>query len=148
MFERYSEHARRAVFFARHLANQSGSPTIETEHLLLGLVREAGPLFPRLAPSVSIEDLRQRIPRKALCDADTPAPIVMPLSMECKRILSYSAEESNDLNHAYICAEHLLLGILRENSCFAARLLAEAGVQLEAIRALLVETPAPHNSHL
>ena len=42
MFERYNEYARRAIFFARYAASQSGSPTIETEHLLVGLVREAG----------------------------------------------------------------------------------------------------------
>ena len=40
MFARYTEEARRVIFFARHEASQSGSPYIETEHLLLGLLRE------------------------------------------------------------------------------------------------------------
>ena len=35
--ERYTEKARRAIFFARYEASQFGSPYIETEHLLLGL---------------------------------------------------------------------------------------------------------------
>ncbi len=40
MFERYTEKARRVISFARYEASQSGSPYIETEHLLLGLLRE------------------------------------------------------------------------------------------------------------
>ena len=40
MFERYTEKARRVIFFARYEASQLGSPYIETEHLLLGLLRE------------------------------------------------------------------------------------------------------------
>jgi len=40
MFERYTEKARRVIFFARYEASEYGSPCIETEHLLLGLLRE------------------------------------------------------------------------------------------------------------
>ena len=45
MFERYTEKARRAIFFARHEATQFGSPYIESEHLLLGLLRETKSLY-------------------------------------------------------------------------------------------------------
>ncbi len=41
MFERYTEKARRTIFFARYEASVVGSPYIETEHLLLGLLRES-----------------------------------------------------------------------------------------------------------
>lgn len=133
MFERYDEHARRAIFFARYTASQSGSPTIEAEHLLLGLVREASSLFARFAPSVSLEELRERIPRKIVVE-NPAARIRMPLSRECRRILGYSAEEANDLDHRHIGAEHLLLGVLRENTCVAARLLSEMGIQFEQLR--------------
>ena len=37
MFERYTESARRALFFARYEVSQLGATSIETEHLLLGL---------------------------------------------------------------------------------------------------------------
>ena len=40
MFEKFTEKARRVVFFARYEASQFGSPHIETEHMLLGLLRE------------------------------------------------------------------------------------------------------------
>src|SRR5438876_11405665 len=40
MFERCSETARRAIHSSRYMAGRVGSPEIETEHLLLGLLRE------------------------------------------------------------------------------------------------------------
>ena len=47
MFERYTERARRVIFFARYEASQLGSNSIETEHLLLGLIREGKGLTSR-----------------------------------------------------------------------------------------------------
>src|SRR5947209_5640087 len=58
----------------------------------------------------------------------------MPLSHECKRVLAYGAEEAERLNHKHIGTEHLLLGLLREEKCFAAEILHERGLRLSAIR--------------
>lgn len=56
MFERYTEKARRVVFFARYEASQFGSPYIETEHLL----REDKALSNRFLRShASVESGRQ-----------------------------------------------------------------------------------------
>src|SRR6266849_347681 len=56
MFERYTEKARRVIFFAHYEASQFGSPCIETEHLLLGLMREDKQLAARfLRSSASVE---------------------------------------------------------------------------------------------
>ena len=52
MFERYTEKARRVIFFARYEASQFGSPCIETEHLLLGLLREDKALVRSLVDGV------------------------------------------------------------------------------------------------
>jgi ATP-dependent Clp protease ATP-binding subunit ClpC len=133
MFERYNDHARRVIFNARHAASQSGSSTIETEHLLLGLLNETGVLIPRLT-GIAIESILKNIPRKAVVGAKNPVPLTMPLSSEFRRILNYSAEEANSLSHRCIGAEHLLLAILRGDKCRAARLLEEGGVQLEPLR--------------
>ena len=51
MFELYTEKARRVIFFARVEASQFGSSYIETEHLLLGLLREDKALANRFLPS-------------------------------------------------------------------------------------------------
>jgi len=62
MFERYTEKARRVIFFARYEASQFGSPYIETEHLLLGLLREDKALTNRFLRShASVESIRKQI---------------------------------------------------------------------------------------
>ncbi|HZD07248.1 MAG TPA: Clp protease N-terminal domain-containing protein, partial [Candidatus Limnocylindrales bacterium] len=62
MFERYTEKARRVIFFARYEASQFGSPYIETEHLLLGLLREDKALTNRfLRGQGKVEAIRKQI---------------------------------------------------------------------------------------
>ncbi len=62
MFEKYTEKARRVIFFARYEASQFGSPYIETEHLLLGVLREDRTLSHRfLRGPEPVEDIRKQI---------------------------------------------------------------------------------------
>jgi ATP-dependent Clp protease ATP-binding subunit ClpC len=64
MFERYTEKARRIIFFGRYEASQFGSPYIETEHLLLGLLREDKALANRFLRShAAVESIRKQIER-------------------------------------------------------------------------------------
>ena len=60
--------------------------------------------------------------------------IDLPLSQESKRILASADQEAERLNDKRIGREHLLLGILREESCVAARVLRERGLRLDAFR--------------
>jgi ATP-dependent Clp protease ATP-binding subunit ClpC len=143
MFERYTEKARRVIFFARYEASQYGSKQIETEHLLLGLVREDRTLAQRhlreLGGEQSIgEEIESQITRGERISTS----IEVPLSEECRRILKMSAEEADRLGSKYIGPEHLLLGILREPNCLAARLLLERGLTLDWLREELTHASA------
>ena len=61
MFERYSEKARRVIFFARYEASQFGSPVIGAEHLLLGLVRGEKLLCSRWLPQAQPATIRNKV---------------------------------------------------------------------------------------
>ena len=135
VFERYTEKARRVIFFARYEATQYGSPYIETEHLLLGLLREDRALASRFLRSHSaIESIRKEIESRITIRERISTSVEVPLSAECKRVLNYAAEEAERLNHKHIGTEHLLLGILREEKSFGAELLQERGLRLSALR--------------
>ncbi len=135
MFERYTERGRRVIFFARYEASNFGSTAIETEHLLLGLIREDKNLTQRfLRDSSSIESIRKEIEGRTTIREKISTSIDLPLSNECKRILAYANEESDRLNHRHIGTEHILLGILREVKCVAAEILHERGLRADAIR--------------
>src|SRR5487761_109089 len=141
MFERYTEKARRVIFFARYEASQFGSPCIETEHLLLGLLREDKALANRfLRSSASVESIRKQIEAHTTLREKVSTSVDLPLSHECKRVLAYGAEEAERLNHKHIGTEHLLLGLLREEKCFAAEILHERGLRLSTIREELART--------
>ena len=149
MFERYTERARRVIFFARYEASSFGSMTIETEHLLLGLLREDKNLTNRfLRNSTSPERVRLEIEQRISTREKVSTSIDLPLSSECKRILAYAAQEAERLNHRHIGTEHLLLGILCEEKCAGAEILHQAGLRLNAVREELIHhatSPSPRS---
>jgi ATP-dependent Clp protease ATP-binding subunit ClpC len=135
VFERYTEKARRVIFFARYEASQYGSPYIETEHLLLGLMREDKALANRFLRSHgSIESIRKEIEQRITIRERISTSVEVPLSQESKRILNYATEEAERLGHRHVGTEHLLLGILREEKCFGAEILQERGLRLSTLR--------------
>jgi len=128
MFERYTEKARRVIFFARYEASQFGSPYIETEHLLLGLLREDKALTNRFLRShASVESIRKQIEGHTTIREKVSTSVDLPLSNECKRVLAYAAEEAERLSHKHIGTEHLLLGLFHEEKCFAVEICMNAG---------------------
>src|ERR1700748_262102 len=116
MFERYTEKARRVIFFARYEASQFGSPYIETEHLLLGLLREDKALTNRFLRShASVESIRKQIEGHTTIREKVSTSVDLPLSNECKRVLAYAAEEAERLRHKHIVHERgLRLVAIRE----------------------------------
>jgi ATP-dependent Clp protease ATP-binding subunit ClpC len=86
MFERYTENARRVVFFARFQASQYGSPYIESEHLLLGLLREHEGVVKGLIPNLPpMDKIRTEIERYFTRGERISTSVENPLSAECKR---------------------------------------------------------------
>ncbi len=141
MFDKYTEKARRVIFFARYEASQFGSPSIESEHLLLGILREdKGLVHQYLRSDTSIEDIRTRIEAHSGKRKPLPTNQDLPLSKEARRVLTYAEEESHELASATIGTEHLFLGLLRAKSSLAASLLSEHGIKISAVRD---EPPAP-----
>lgn len=132
MFERYTEKARRMIFFSRYEASQFGSPYIETEHLLMGLLREAKDLVVRF--HLDPEAIRQEIEKATVVRANVSTSVDLPLSNECKRVLAYAAEEAERLNHKHIGTEHFLVALLREEHSAAAELLRKAGLSTDRVR--------------
>jgi ATP-dependent Clp protease ATP-binding subunit ClpC len=135
MFERYTETARQAIFMARFEASQFGSQYIDTEHLLLGILRADGPLAARLlkAPA-NIESIREQIEKQQVRREKISTSVDLPLSDQCRRVLTYGAEEAEILSHKNITAEHLVLGLLRETDCLASKVMVQSGVTASRVK--------------
>jgi ATP-dependent Clp protease ATP-binding subunit ClpC len=127
VFERYTEPARRALFFARYELSELGGTAIETEHILLGLLREGNGLTTNLfaRAEVHVDSVRREIQMRMPDGQRFPTSMELPFSQHAKRVLKSGASESDRLGHNYIGTEHLLLGILREPDTVAAKILVE-----------------------
>ena len=141
MFERYTERARRVLFFARYEASRLGSLSIESEHLLLGLIREGKGLVSRIfaRSHLSLENIRREIEGRTAFREKVSQSVEIPFSPEVKRTLGHAADEADRLLHQHIGTEHLLLGLLREERSVAATVLKEKGMRLETVRDDIVQ---------
>lgn len=130
----YTEKARRVIFFARYEASELGSPQITAAHILLGLLRENKSLLDRfLRSAASLDSIRGRIEGAAGNRKKIPASVDLPLGDDAKRVFAYAAEEAELLSQKHIGTEHLLLGLLREESV-AAEILHDNGFHLASAR--------------
>ena len=143
MFERYTEKAKRTIFFARYECSQFGSPTIESEHLLLGVLRENKSLYQFFRQPLAevASSIRKQIEQHTPSGQKIATSVDLPLSDQCTRILAYAGEEADQFSHKFIGTEHLFIGILRESTCFAATLLRERGVSLDSARNQISSKP-------
>src|SRR5438105_4269768 len=143
MFERYTEKARRVIFFARYEASQYGSPYIETEHLLLGLLREDRALAKKFLGEVNSEEgIRAEIEKHITPRERLSTSVEVPLTLESKKILNLAAEEADRLGHRHIGTEHVLLGLLRVEGSLAGKILQARGVRVATLREQVAKVSA------
>jgi ATP-dependent Clp protease ATP-binding subunit ClpA len=139
--ERFTEQARRVLFFARYEASQLGSIDIDTEHVLLGLIREGKGLTNRLfaEAGIALDDIRDEVLRRVGVRTKISTSVEIPFSTAAKRVLQHTAEEADRLLHDCIGTQHLLLGLLREQGCVAADVLTSRGLRLDSVRGQIVQ---------
>jgi quinol monooxygenase YgiN len=145
MFERYTERARRVLFFARYEASQLGSTAIDTEHLLLGLLRENQGVASRIFEQARVDAMAVHV---EIHDAAAGRPkiatsVEIPIAKEAKAALEHAAAEADGLRHPHIGTEHLLLGLLHYPESAAGGILTRAGMRLGSVRESVVSLLAP-----
>jgi ornithine carbamoyltransferase len=135
MWQRFTERARRVVFFAQEEAGRLGENYILTEHLLLALLRENDSVAARILDrmDVSLGHIRNEIERQVK-RGDGRLGQEMQLTPRAKRVIDLAYDEARQLNVNYIGTEHLLLGLIREGEGLAGRVLMKLGVELEKVR--------------
>ena len=142
MFQRFTEMARRAVFFARYEASQFSSNTIELEHLLLALMRAEQKLGPKVTPQMR-EEVRARVVSLSPRGSDPVSTSVdLPCAPAVQHIFALAAAEATALEQKSIDSTYLLLCILSEKESRAAGILAEQGLTYDTYRQELSSIPA------
>ena len=134
MFERFSEQARRVLFFSRAEASKWGARKIEPEHFLLAILHEGkGAAYELLVESLDSGRVQKDIESHFDKKPTFATSIEIPFSTAAKQVLMVAVEEADLLNDKEVKPEHLLLGILRSDS-ISTSVLAHHGVTLELAR--------------
>ena len=142
MFERFTERARRVIFFARYEASQLGSHSIDTSHLLIGILREDKGLTVKVFGTASpFENLAREMGLKQVGEKVSTS-VDMPLTEEAKSVLTIAAEESEKLNQKFIAPGHILLGIMKQPDT-AGQFLKRHGLDLDKVRKVVVAMDPP-----
>ncbi|MFL6235344.1 MAG: Clp protease N-terminal domain-containing protein, partial [Thermoanaerobaculia bacterium] len=145
MFEKWDEQARRSLFVSRQEATLVGSPLIQPEHILLGLVRENEAAVEKLLHSlgISMQDLRAKIeshPSFIKKPAISPK-LELPLSAKAKEVLRVTTSEAEGMHDSAVSCKHLLIGLSKVEDTLAHEILIHSGLNEESLKgeALLQE---------
>jgi ATP-dependent Clp protease ATP-binding subunit ClpC len=131
---RYSQHARRALAHARLLAQDYQHEAVDTDHLLVGILRERGSLGSQVLTDLAIDARRAELQVRVLHGMADPLVAPSDLTDALRRVLALSVEESRWFGHHYIGTEHLLLALARNREGGASTLLRTLAISSDQIR--------------
>jgi hypothetical protein len=135
-FDRYTDRARETMRLASDEARRLNHEYVETEHVLLGLVREGTGVGANilLCLGVKLDRVREQIEKLVKRGAEPVTVDPLPRTPRVTRMLERAAAEARKLGHNYVGTEHLLLGLISEQDGIAAQVLTALGLSLEQIR--------------
>ena len=126
-----TDRARKAVIHGEEEAWQRGVRNVRTEHLLLGMIRERDNVAAVILRRLHIDlDLVKDALENAVTP-ETPDDLADAAAAAC---VDYAGDEARLLGNNYIGTEHLLLGLIRDETGLGGRILREEGVTLSAAR--------------
>ncbi|MCK4245182.1 MAG: ATP-dependent Clp protease ATP-binding subunit [Candidatus Omnitrophica bacterium] len=141
MFERFTNRVKKVLDLAKEQAVRLGHSQIQTEHLLLALVREGQGVAAAALEMMGLDLEQIKLEVEKLIRVGAPLLVIgdIALSAQSKKALELAVEEARALGHNYIGTEHLLLGLVRERNGIAAQVLAKLGVSLEKTRKVIMQ---------
>lgn len=142
MFEKFTESARRSIFFARYDASSLGTPYISTEHILLGILREDKSLVRQALPNITHESTYEDIAARVVSGTKKlPTSVDLPLTEDSQNALKWAMDEADRLHAHSIGTEHLLLALVQNSDYPAAKLLSRLGTDPQSLRKRIQALP-------
>ena len=148
MFEKLTPRMEKIIRSSQAIAREYDQEHVGTEHLLLAILREGSSVGAEI-----LQDARIDMPKaKAAIDRFIQASMEdtwvfgrLPGTPHFRNVMAIAIEEARQLESKYVCAEHLLLALAREEGSVASTTLKELGLQAGAIRASISKrmTDAP-----
>jgi len=132
--ERFTQRARRVLSLAHQEAERLHYETIETEHLLIGLILEDNGIAHRVLTELGLEAKRVQEVVELISGFGKYQGGKIELSTGVQQVLENALNEARKLGHHYVGTEHLLLGLVQSTDGQAHEVLRKLGVTPEQIR--------------
>lgn len=136
LFPRFTEAARRTLFFSRYEAVSLGRLEILPEHVLLGVIRGAGAATRRMleAAGIALDEARSTMAAANAPRDEIVEPVQVPFQAATRTLFAVAGDEADRLRHEKIATVHIVLALLRDTG-IAASYLTRRGMTLDAVRA-------------
>lgn len=134
MFKRYTEKAKKAIMIAQEEAVNLNHDYIGTEHILIGLLKEeegvASQVLKQLGVHVDkvVEEVERLVEKGEYQQVGE-----VTFTPRAKKVLELASQEASQLKNNYIGTEHILLGLIKEGSGIAVRILTDSGISLDNV---------------
>ncbi|MEX0652498.1 MAG: Clp protease N-terminal domain-containing protein [Phycisphaeraceae bacterium] len=137
MYEQFTDRARMAMGLANQEALALKHDYIGTEHILLGLMREGrGIGFKALEHfGVDLQKVRQELENLVKQGSEPIEQKMLSQTPRAKLVIQHAIEEARQRNVSDIDTGYMLLGLIRDKNGLAAHVLANLGLEPEAVRA-------------
>lgn len=134
MFKKYTEKAKRAIMIAQEEAINLNHDYIGTEHILIGLLKEEEGVAYQVLKELGVdaEKVVEEIDR-IVGKGEYQQVGEISFTPRSKKVLELASQEASQLKHNYIGTEHILLGLIKEGSGVAVRILTDLGINLNNV---------------
>ena len=135
MQNHYTKQAERAINYAAAAAKEHKHPYIGTEHLLLGLCKEITGVAGQVLARHGVEEgkLLQLMDELIVPGGEEPVTLRPQRSPRLEYILEDSIREAGHFHMDKVGTEHLLMAIIHDADCVAARILTTLNVNLQKV---------------
>lgn len=142
----FTPRAQMTLALARKEADRFKNNHLDTDHLLLGIIRLGEGVASTVlrTKQIDLESVRRRIESELKKHTSATVAGNLPYTAEVKKALALAAKEAKALNHSYVGTEHILLGIVRLDTGLAAQVLVELGVTLGQLRGEILRELDPN----
>ncbi len=131
----YSEQTRKVLSSAKEEAQRMNNPCIWPEHILIALLREDKDKTARIFSNLKVE-LDQILSAIDFTFGRGEKPFLgeLELASSTLSVIDLALDEAHDFGHSHIGTDHLLLGLLSEESIIAS-LLGNLGITYDRVKA-------------
>ena len=130
MTYKFTNRAQKAIELANEAAIELGHSYIGTEHILYGLSKEGSGVASKVLENQEVTPDSVIDKMVELIGQEEPITETLGFTPRTKRVIENAFIEARKLGYNYIGTEHILIGILREGDCIAARILLELNVNI------------------